>query len=314
MSIWTGRDDTPTEGPNALRWWQCVKPYTPDAEPGIVLIGFACDEGVRRNGGRVGAKDGPRALRKALANMAWRNQHPIYDGGDVHCVESELEAAQDNLREKVSNVVRTGHRPLVLGGGHETAWGTFRGAADNKPDSTWGIVNIDAHFDLRLGPSANSGTPFSQIADWFANNRRPFRYAVFGISDPSNSRASVERAHSLGTKYLDDFTLPHVGPNAEWGWIRNFVRESEDVYLSLDLDVLSASIMPAVSAPAIRGVALDVVANLIDEILDSHRVVAVDVVEFNPAFDINGCAARVAAGLIWKIAAGWTAARRPHSV
>ena len=82
MSVWTGRDDTPTEGPNALRWWQCVKPYMPDAAPGIVLIGFACDEGVRRNGGRVGAKDGPRHCGSALANMAWHQRVLVYDAGD----------------------------------------------------------------------------------------------------------------------------------------------------------------------------------------------------------------------------------------
>jgi len=282
-----------------------VKPYTPDAEPGIVLIGFACDEGVRRNGGRVGAKDGPRALRKALANMAWDRQNPIYDGGDIECSGNDLEIAQDKLAKYVSEVIDNGFRPLVIGGGHETAWGTFRGAVQNKPDSRWGIVNIDAHFDLRLSPTANSGTPFAQIADWFLSRQRPFRYAVFGVSEPANTKTTFARAHSLGVKCLPDFVLPHVGPNEEWGWIREFVRESDEVYLSLDLDVLTAAIMPAVSAPAIRGVALDVITNLVNEILDSDRVAAVDVVEFNPTYDGNGCAARVGAGLVWSIAVGW---------
>src|SRR5260221_10756122 len=99
MSVWAGRDDTPIEGPTARRWHQCVKPYAPNAEPGVVLIGFACDEGVRRNGGRVGAKDGPRALRKALANMAWHLDYanPVYDFGDVICPAGDLEGAQDSL-------------------------------------------------------------------------------------------------------------------------------------------------------------------------------------------------------------------------
>src|SRR5438105_3820550 len=127
MSVWTGRDDTPTEGPDALRWWQCVKPYREDTEPGIVLIGFACDEGVRRNGGRVGAKEGPRALRKALANMAWHGGKLVYDYGDIACPNQDLESAQHRLAAAVARVVGSGHRPLVLGGGHETAWGTFQG-------------------------------------------------------------------------------------------------------------------------------------------------------------------------------------------
>ena len=82
MSVWTGRVDT-ADGPNALRWHQMVKPLAADSPPGVVLIGFACDEGVRRNGGRVGAKDGPRAIRAALANLAWHQYFPVYDAGDV---------------------------------------------------------------------------------------------------------------------------------------------------------------------------------------------------------------------------------------
>ena len=126
MSVWTGRVDA-ADGPRALRWHQMVKPLSPDCQPGIVLIGFACDEGVRRNGGRVGAKDGPRAIRAALANLAWHQDRPVYDAGDVRCDDSDMEGAQSRLAEVVASAIVAGHRPLVLGGGHETAWGTFQG-------------------------------------------------------------------------------------------------------------------------------------------------------------------------------------------
>src|SRR5262245_23238451 len=126
MSIWTGRVDA-ADGPDALRWHQMVKPLTPSAEPGVVLVGFACDEGVRRNGGRVGAKDGPRAIRAALANLAWHQSAPVYDAGDVRCDDGDMEGAQSRLAEVVADAIRAGHWPLVLGGGHETAWGTFQG-------------------------------------------------------------------------------------------------------------------------------------------------------------------------------------------
>ena len=105
MSVWTGRVDT-ADGPNALRWHQMVKPLAVDSPPGIALIGFACDEGVRRNGGRVGAKDGPRAIRQALANLAWHREHPVYDAGDVVCADSDLEGAQFRLAEAVAGAHR----------------------------------------------------------------------------------------------------------------------------------------------------------------------------------------------------------------
>src|SRR4051812_2118906 len=175
MSLWTGRDDTAAEGPDALRWWQCVKPWSPDAPPGVVLIGFACDEGVRRNGGRVGARDGPRALRKALANLAWHQEHPVYDAGDVECVGEAMEAAQTQLADRVHFAIADGHLPLVIGGGHEAAWGTFQGIVTAHPADRIGVINIDAHFDLRTDDPGNSGTPFNHMAKWCEANRKSFR-------------------------------------------------------------------------------------------------------------------------------------------
>ncbi len=45
-------------------------PVPPHNKPAVALIGFACDEGVRRNHGRVGAAAGPEALRLALGKLA----------------------------------------------------------------------------------------------------------------------------------------------------------------------------------------------------------------------------------------------------
>ena len=66
--VWQGRIDTEEVG-DSRRWHQCVQPFTPQSRSGVALIGFAVDEGVRRNGGRPGAAQGPAAARKALANL-----------------------------------------------------------------------------------------------------------------------------------------------------------------------------------------------------------------------------------------------------
>mgnify|MGYP003495306083 CR=1 FL=1 len=60
MSVWQGRQD-PEDGELALRWHNKVQPWQADSEPGVVLLGFACDEGVRRNKGRVGTAAAPLA-------------------------------------------------------------------------------------------------------------------------------------------------------------------------------------------------------------------------------------------------------------
>ena len=304
MSVWTGRVDT-ADGPRALRWHQMVKPLTPDAAPGIVLIGFACDEGVRRNGGRVGARDGPRAIRLALTNLAWHQHYPVYDAGEVRCDDGDMEGAQSRLAAVVAGAVNAGHRPLILGGGHETAWGTFQGIVAAKPKATVGVINIDAHLDLRADEPDNSGTPFNQMAKWCAANGRPFRYLCLGISTPSNTAALFERATQCGVEWAHDFALHPRAGDDPFNRLRMFADSVDTVHLGIDLDVLPASTMPAVSAPAAHGVSLEVVESLIGVALDTAKAVAVDVVELNPAYDIDRHGARVAARLVYQIASEW---------
>ena len=158
---WTGRTDGTTV--EHLRWHQAVEPYTPDTAPGAcVFIGFASDEGVERNKGRRGAAAGPDALRGALSSMALAEPIRAYDAGTVTVAGNELEDAQETLGAAVGAALDAGQFPVVLGGGHEVAYGTYLGLARSAirtPDVRVGIVNLDAHFDLRNEPVAEFGHP-----------------------------------------------------------------------------------------------------------------------------------------------------------
>lgn len=304
MSVWMGRVDT-ADGPNALRWHQMVKPLVSDCEPGFVLIGFACDEGVRRNGGRVGAKEGPLAIRKALANLAWHQHFPAYDAGDVRCDNGDMEDAQGRLAEVVASAIRAGHRPLILGGGHETAWGTFQGIVAAKSGTNVGVINIDSHLDMRADEPGNSGTSFNQIAKWWEHNSRPFYYLCVGAAEPANTAALFNRTAILGGEWIPDTDFWPMHRQEPRDYIDSFIDSVEHVHLSIDLDVLPAATMPAVSAPAARGLSLELVESLLDQVLASQKVVAVDVVELNPRFDIDNRGARCAARLAWQVAREW---------
>jgi formiminoglutamase len=304
MSIWAGRVDA-ADGPDALRWHQMVKPLAPDSPPGVVLVGFACDEGVRRNGGRVGAKGGPRAIRGALANLAWHQHCPVYDAGDVYCDDADMEGAQSRLAEVVADVIRAGHRPLVLGGGHETAWGTFQGIVAAKPDASVGVINIDAHLDLRADEPGNSGTPFYQMAKWCERRGRPFRYLCVGTAEPSNTAALFNRLAEHGGEHIPDTDFVPLDRKEPLEYVSEFVRRGEAVHLSIDFDVLPGATMPAVSAPAARGLALEVIELILDRVLGSEKVLAVDLVELNPRFDVDARGARTAARMAWQVAKDW---------
>ena len=253
--VWTGRVDADEAG-DTTRWHQRIQPWGSHARDGVALIGFASDAGVQRNGGRAGASEGPQALRRALASLPVLDEPALWDAGDVLVAGDDLESAQAALADQVARVLSQGALPLVLGGGHEVAWGTFQGIVQGRPAlRRLLIVNFDAHFDLRQAPMGNSGTPFRQIADWCADQGRPFDYHVLGISPLGNTRVLFDRAQALGVRY------------------------------ALDEDLQTENVLA-----------------LIQPVLASGKLVAVDIAELNPPMDRDGLTARVAARLAATVA------------
>lgn len=311
MSVWEGRIDD-AEGALGRRWHQVMQPLAPaTATDTTVLLGFACDAGVARNHGRIGAAEGPRAIRRALRNMPVHECTLLADGGDVICAGDALEAAQQALAASVAQQLGAGRFPLVLGGGHEMAWGSFTGLATHLAETVGaprvGIVNFDAHFDLRRDARATSGTPFLQIAQDCEARGWEFRYACFGVSRYSNTEALFARARELGVRVQLDETLDAtLGSDA----LTSFIAAVDDVYLTVCLDVLPAAVAPGVSAPAPRGVGLDVLEPLIDVVCASGKVRLADIAEMNPRFDADGRTAAVAARIASRIANGVARALR----
>ncbi|MBF6413246.1 formimidoylglutamase [Nocardia cyriacigeorgica] len=296
QSSWTGRTDGTT--PEHLRWHQVVEPYGAGVEPGAcVFVGFASDEGVRRNKGRVGAAAGPDALRRALSPMALASPHRAYDAGTVTVPDARLEEGQRALGAEVCTLLDAGHFPIVLGGGHEIAYGTYLGVAGSargRAAGRIGILNLDAHFDLRADPVPSSGTPFRQILEADAG----VRYAVLGISQPSNTAALFDTAAKYDVRYLLD---DDCDQESALGFVEDFLAEIDLLYLTIDLDVLPASVAPGVSAPAAFGIPLATIQAVCDRVTASGKLAVVDVAELNPGLDIDNRTARTAARLIHRI-------------
>lgn len=300
-SIWQGRDDS-AESPLAKRLFQVIQ-HNENAQNvqhgDITLLGFACDEGVRRNQGRQGAKAAPMAIRKALASLAFHDEKRWWDGGDVHCDDGDLDAAQQQFANLISDYQSAGATTLVLGGGHETAFAHGLGIYNAHPDKNIGIINFDAHLDMRAAPQATSGTPFLQLAQHCEQNGRAFNYLCVGASLAANTVALVDNAHAHGAQIIWDTDCADTA--AVIDQLQTFIERVDVVYLTIDLDVISASQMFAVSAPAALGIPLADVMQWLQAVCDSGKVIAGDVVEYNPDFDRDQLCARVAARLIWQI-------------
>ena len=300
MTAWQGRVDPEPDSP---RWHQCVQPWKVDASPGAALLGFASDAGVKRNQGRPGAAGGPLAIRRALANLAWHRQAPVYDAGTVACDDDALEEAQQHLAGRVASLLDAEQLPIVLGGGHEVAYASWSGLVRHlearEASPRIGIINLDAHFDLRDPAHVHSsGTPFAQVAEQCRARDWPFRYACLGVSRASNTRALFRRAEELDVLVREDREFDARRLDALRRDLERFIVHCDHLYLTVDLDVLPAHEAPGVSAPAARGVSLALLEPLIEVIRDSGKLRLADLAELNPQHDIDNRTARVAARLV----------------
>jgi len=296
--IWQGRLD----GEELLhhRIFQRVKEennYDTISTNDFVLHGFAVDEGVRRNKGRQGAKDAPDVIRKNMSNFpVIRPDFSLLDFGNITCEDGNLENAQNELAKNVSKVLLKGGESLVLGGGHEVTFGHYRGVKTAFQEQKIGIINFDAHFDNRQpqdGVGASSGTGFWQIAQEGEINS-----LHIGIQRNSNTLKLFDTAHQFGMKYIlaDELffeNLPSIYERV------NELAESVDfLYVTICMDVFNAAIAPGVSASAYNGIFADsAFMHLYRHILKNEKLIALDIAEVNPSFDIQDHTARLAASL-----------------
>ena len=295
------------EGEQALRWHQVVQPITAKAASGVALVGFASDAGVRRNQGRSGAAEGPFVLRRLLSNLPAKPGQALFDAGTVRVEADDLETGQGAYADCVTTLLDQGLLPVGLGGGHEIAFGSFLGLAKHlalgTPVPRIGILNLDAHFDLRAAERGTSGTPFRQIAQRCQAEGWPFHYAVMGVSAFANTEALFQAARDLGVAWRLDEAMGFSDLPDLQVFLRDFLARVDHLYLTVCLDVLPAADAPGVSAPSARGVALEVLEKVVDEACASGKLRIADIAELNPSLDEDHRTARIAARLVGRIVA-----------
>lgn len=305
---WQGRPDSPPR----TCFFQIVQlldlshPIKPlEGNVAFGLLGFCCDEGIKRNLGRTGAVDGPAALRPALARLAVQKQHfDFYDAGDITCTDGDLESAQAALGEAVHRLLEAGIIPIVIGGGHELAWGHYQGISKKMPVDPLGIVNFDAHFDMRtLLPNGDgsSGTPFLQMANIHRNIKRKFDYTCIGIQHAGNIHPLFETAkkHGVNVVLADDL---HQGFTDKCvNEIDRVIDENHAIYLTLCLDVFAPAYAPGVSAPQVLGLSPWQVIPFVRQLANSGKVMSYDIAELSPKHDVDQRTAKLAANLIYEI-------------
>lgn len=261
------------------------------------VIGFASDEGVKRNQGRPGAAEAPDKIRAEFAKLPSRfnTKTNLIDVGTVACEDDRMEAAQAELGDYIYTLLQKQVTPIIIGGGHETLYGHYLGARKQiGNDRTLGIINIDAHFDLRDDEKPSSGTMFRQILE----QDQKTGYLCLGIQEFGNTTSLFETADHFGCEYVSADAIRTDNTGRVFDRVDAFAKRHEDVIVTLCTDSLMAAAAPGVSAPSPLGLTPQLAKRLLQHAVANENVRSFDISEVNPLVDENGKTVKLAAYLM----------------
>jgi formiminoglutamase len=278
----------------------------------VVFIGVPQHLGVERNGGRSGAALAPSAIRRAFSRLATAATYQaiqqgalaIVDIGDIDTEGKTLEQIHDEAGDVIATLLRQKCIPIVMGGGHDTAWPTIRAMNSTLP--SWCCINIDAHADVRPlldGSRAHSGSPFFQMLSAPHTTLVPGGFAEIGLQWHAVSADHLEllRRNNATVLMLDD--CRRIGVDGLTDAVNTFYAKVP-LYMSLDMDSFASAWAPGVSAPASDGLSPYEVSAIVMAAASSGRLQAFDVVEVNPLVDVDGRTAKLAATMIADVLRG----------
>ena len=279
------------------------------------IVGLPFDTGVSF---RVGARFGPEAIRSA--SVLLRPFHPeldidifehlsVVDYGDAPVAPGFIEDSYDRITRYLEPIHAAGVVPIALGGDHSIVLAELRAAA--KVHGPLALVLFDSHpdtWDRYFGHPYFHGTPFRRAVE--EDLLDTGRSAMIGLRGALYERADWEQARALGFELIPASELHQTGIAGVPERVRQHAGD-HPVFLSFDIDFLDPAYAPGTGTPEVGGFSTWQAQELLRG-LAGLNLVAADVVEVLPAYDLTGITASAGANMAWEILAllAW---RRKHN-
>ena len=225
-----------------------------------------------------GSRRGPSAILEASCNMELYDEalrKETYRAG-IHTLpplEPDARGPREMIKkveESAAGIVRYNKIPVMLGGEHSISTGSVRALKKKYPRLS--VLHLDAHADMR---DRYQGSPYSHAC--VARRLREI-CSVVQVGTRSMSR---EEALFIEKKGVMVFSPDDV--QGTMGLEKKICENlTEDVYISVDLDVLDSSLMPATGTPEPGGLYWRDVTSLLSEVAGTSRIRGFDVVELSP--------------------------------
>jgi len=276
----------------------------------------------------AGVDIGPAALRVArITQRIARLGYSVHDLGDMRLerpqtlpeVEEklkyvrEISSACEQLAVDVEEILKAGQLPLIVGGDHSIAIGSFAGVASyyKKQNETLGLIWFDAHADMNTPESTPSGNihgmPLAALLGYgapeltnvagFAPKLDPLLCAHVGARDIDPGER--EMIKKLGMRFFTMREIDERGMNEVMDdAIKIASRGTAGYSVTFDVDVLDPGDAPG-SGTLVRGGLTYREAHLgMEKIAEAGGMRSLEIVEINTALDVNNKTAELGVELI----------------
>ncbi len=279
-----------------------------------VVAGVPIDNGIPT--GRSGARYGPRAVRetsmrgrsniesspeKTLVNLhtgigqRLKDNPNIGDIGDFNIFPTDLMKTTESVKQGMSEIVKRGGFPVVIGGDHYVTYPSFEGfalgIAERYPGARLGYIHIDSHSDFRddmgeLGGRFNHGTMVRRISE---NPMVSYKnLAWVGLNSAlTTDQQDLRRKHNL--LMTTSRQIYEQGVEEIMQLAMDTAADGVDaVYVSVDIDVIDAAESPGTGAPEFEGIRASEYLRLTEMLSGYEPLGAIDLCEVAPEWDLSG--------------------------
>ncbi len=273
--------------------------------------------------GRRGVDMGPSAFR--IANVARRVAelgYEVNDTGDIPVPIPEVIGVENQRARYVKQIAEVcealhirvreslliGHFALSLGGDHSLAVGSITGTAGamRHQSRPLGILWFDAHADMNTPESTPSGNVHGMPLACLLGKGPQELLRIGGFSPKIDSK----RCAVIGLRNLDEREKGIVRESGVHAYtmkdidcrgLASVMREALDIlcadgaalHVSFDMDGVDPSIAPGVGTPVRGGLSYRETHLVMEMVADTHRLVALDMVETNPILDHQNSTAKL---------------------
>lgn len=258
--------------------------------------------------GKRGAAHAPASIRDAICRYFSYDPNwgidlsagpGVSDLGDVDVIATDVDESWKRISSVAAAAAGGGAPLLVFGGDHGCTFPVLRGVSEALPkDRRLGVINVDAHFDVRNSSVCSAGVPFRWMLERLNGRVQGHNFVEFGAGGFSNTaiyhdylrdqQSRVITCREVQRGNLDDMIASALGTVADG---------TDGLWLSIDVDAIDASQMPGTAAPAVGGLTVWQVVELVWAFGQRDDVIGMDIMEVSPPFDPTGASANVAAHL-----------------